>query len=192
MRITAAATTDPRELAAFLRGGGIAAVPTDTVYGFIAAAHRADAAQRIYELKGRPEEKKLILLAADRHVVENHATVPAAGQAWAARHWPGPLTLILRSHAGAALGYRVPAHDWLRELLQAFGTPVVSTSANRSGQPPATAAAAVRSAFAGEDLWLVDGGPAPGGVPSTIIDCTVDPPRLLRDGPLRVLPGGKK
>lgn len=191
MRITAAATTDRRELAAFLRGGGIAAVPTDTVYGLIAAAHRADAAQRIYELKGRPEEKKLILLAADRHVVENHANVPAAAQAWTRQHWPGPLTLILPSRTGETLGYRVPAHDWLRELLQVFGTPVVSTSANRSGQPPATDAAAVRSAFAGEELWLVDGGQAPGGVPSTIIDCTVLPPRLLRTGPVQV-PAGEQ
>ncbi|HNW93340.1 MAG TPA: L-threonylcarbamoyladenylate synthase [bacterium] len=184
MRTTTAAATDRQALAAYLRQGGIAAVPTDTVYGLIAVAGNDAAAQRIYALKGRPDDKKLILLAGDRATVARNATIAGTARTLAERYWPGPLTLVLPVPGGAPTGFRVPDHDWLCGLLRVLAAPVVSTSANLSDRPPATTAAEVRGYFPDADFWLVDGGPAPGGMPSTVLDGTLDPPRVLRPGPI--------
>ena len=187
-RSNAAAATDAG-LAA-LREGRVVAAATDTVYGLLCDPTDAAAVDRIYALKRRPSGLELTLLAAaagdlDGIVVWNHAAT-----ALAAAFWPGPLSLVLTvgdrrlaiPRAGATLSVRVPGHARLRELLRRSG-PVASTSANRHGAPPATSAAGVRREF-GQEVAVVVAGGRPGGVASTIIDCSVTPPRVLRDGPI--------
>jgi L-threonylcarbamoyladenylate synthase len=179
-----------------LRGGGLVAFPTETFYGLGAAALNGAAAARVLEAKGRPEGRPLLVLVDSVAMVERIAAgIPPEARRLMARHWPGALTLVLR--AGAALpaevtagtgtvGVRLSPHPVAQALVRALGEPVTAPSANRSGAPPPTTAAAV-VADLGERVDLVlDGGPTPGGRPSTVLDATQDPPRVLRAGAVEV------
>ena len=172
--------------ARLLAEGRLVAFPTDTVYGVGVPFSRPDLLTRLVELKGRPENKPIPVLVADR------AQVAAAGyvlderaERLTARWWPGPLTLVLPAPAGGpATGFRVPDHPVALALIDLAG-PLWATSANRSGEPETLGADEVLVAFAvhGGDLAaVVDGGAAPGGVPSSVVDLTVEPARLLRAG----------
>jgi L-threonylcarbamoyladenylate synthase len=118
--------------------------------------------------------------------------VPPQARELAARHWPGPLTVVLRAAVGVPdlvcggtgkIGLRIPGPCPAADLLRLFGRPVTATSANLSGEPPLTRAQDVRAAF-GDALAVVVPGAAPGGMPSTVIDLTVEPFRILRQGPI--------
>jgi L-threonylcarbamoyladenylate synthase len=110
----------------------------------------------------------------------------------AAAFWPGPLTLVLPKNLAvpaavtqtSTVAVRVPDHPLARALITAVGAPLAVTSANRSGEPATVAPAIVRQTLGGRIAAILDGGLAPGGVPSTILDCTVDPPQILRSGPI--------
>jgi L-threonylcarbamoyladenylate synthase len=170
--------------------GEVVAVATDTVYGLVCHPAVPAAVERIYALKQRPDDLELTLLAAEAADLEAVVRWNQAGRALAAAFWPGPLSLVLAvgerrlaiPRRGQTLSVRVPDHGMLRELLRSSG-PLASTSANRHGAPAATSAAALRRDF-GSDVAVVVSGGRPGGVASTIIDCTVTPPRVLRDGPI--------
>ena len=173
-----------------LLAGGVAAIPTDTVYGLAAHPGRAEAVARLYSIKGRERGKPIAFLAADAAAVAA-AGFPLGAQAaaLAARHWPGALTLVVESERGGLFeGFRVPDHDWTRRLLARCGGTLRVTSANLSGERPATDA---REAFAevGARADIVaDGGPCPGGTASTVVKVARDGSlEILRQGPLAPL-----
>lgn len=175
--------------ARILRAGGLVAFPTDTVYGVGCAAAREDRLQAIFELKRRSADKRVPMLVEDLDgAPADRWTVDDRARSLAARFWPGPLTLILASVAGGATqSFRAPDHSVAQALIQAAG-PLLATSANISGQPDTLDADDVLVAFAAtqhEDLdAVVDGGRVPGGVASTVVDLSVTPARLLREGPV--------
>jgi L-threonylcarbamoyladenylate synthase len=186
---------DPRALAraaAILRAGGVVAYPTDTLYGLAANPASAAAMAQLYRIKGRPVDLAIPLIASGIGQIESAGGVLGdASRRLAARFWPGPLTLVMpawpgldaRVHAGlGSVAVRVPAHPVARLFAEACGSPITSTSANRSGQPAPMDPAAVRLAFEGELDALIDAGPSPGGAPSTIVDAGGIAPRLIRAG----------
>jgi L-threonylcarbamoyladenylate synthase len=178
--------------AAVLRAGGLVAFPTETVYGLGANGLDPAAVARIYRAKGRPEVKGLILhLAAFDALAELVEEVPEAARRLMARFAPGPLTLVLRARpvvpeivrgGGPTVAVRWPDHPVARALIEAAGVPVAAPSANPSGAPPPTDAAAVLAGLAQRFDLLVDGGPTPLRVASTLVDLTVFPPAILREG----------
>jgi L-threonylcarbamoyladenylate synthase len=183
--------TDGPELAAVaarVATGGVVVIPTDTVYGLACDPRSAAAADRIYTLKRRPADLELSLLAAAVRDLEPVVELTEPARRLAERHWPGALSLILQVRAtdlavprrGTTLMVRVPGHDLLRRLLALTG-PLASTSANRHGEPPAGSAEEARAIFGAEVDAVLDGGPG-AGTPSTIIDMTETPPRVLREG----------
>ena len=180
------------EAATALREGGLVAFPTETFYGLGAAALQPSAVRRIFEVKGRPDDKPLLVLVDSVAMAESLAVeVPSRGRELMDRHWPGALTLVLRARAhvpvevtagSGTVGVRLSAHPLARALVTALGGPVTAPSANPAGQPPPVTAAQVASYFADGLALVLDGGRTPGGEPSTVLDVTVDPPRLIRAG----------
>lgn len=174
-----------RRMAAELRSGAVVAFPTETFYALGADPRSAEAVSEVFQLKGRPGDRRLPWIAASRAQVETVCSLPERASALADRCWPGPVTLVLplRAGEGEAVAVRVSSHPLARALAAALGHPVISTSANPTGAPPLTTAAAVRGAFAGrgaENLRVLDGGRTPGGEPSVIVDVTGESPRVLR------------
>ena len=169
--------------ARLLRAGGVAIIPTDTVYGIAAHPACASAVGRICTIKGRPTGKPIALLAADMQaVLAFGAALPPAAQRLAAAYWPGALTLVLPC-GGAYEGFRVPDHDATRALLAACGGTLRVTSANLSGAMPACSAVdALNDVGLVADL-VIDGGVSPGGVASTVV-------KVEADGALTVLREG--
>jgi L-threonylcarbamoyladenylate synthase len=178
-----------------LRAGELVALPTDTVYGVAAIADRPSAVARLYVAKGRPPERAIPLLLAhpdDLNAVA--AEVSDLVRRLATHLWPGGLTLIVPKGAAVpsevsftpTVAVRLPDLALTRKIIAAVGTPVAVTSANRSGQPDARTAGEVLDQLGGRIAAVVDGGPSPGGVPSTILDCTTTPPRVLRAGAISV------
>lgn len=178
--------------AALLRAGAVVAFPTETVYGLGANGLDAAACEAIYKAKGRPADNPLILHAADRAMVEAAArSVPPLAEKLLAAFTPGPLTLILPKRREVpdlitggldTVGVRLPAHDLARALIRAAGVPVAAPSANLSGRPSPTTAAAVAADMNGRIPLILDGGACRFGVESTIVDCTERVPVILRPG----------
>jgi L-threonylcarbamoyladenylate synthase len=169
--------------AALLRGGEVVGFPTDTVYGLAVLAGDMAAAERVYEAKGRPRDRPLVLMLPSAAGLGRWAAADARALALARRWWPGPLTLVLPARAGGGtIGVRVPDHALALALLREVGEGLLTTSANRSGEPPALDAAGV-AALPGVAAVL-DGGRSPGGVASTVLDLAGAEPRVLRQGPL--------
>ena len=177
---------------AVLRAGGLVAIPTETVYGLAADASNPDAVRRIFAVKGRPADHPLIVhIAAAEQLGEWAATIPPSAAALADACWPGPLTLLVpRARrvldvvtAGLpTVGVRVPAQPLTLELLTRFEGGLAAPSANRFGRVSPTTAEHVRADLGDDVDFVLDGGPCPIGVESTIVDCTVDPPQVLRPG----------
>ena len=165
--------------ARLLNHGGVVAFPTDTVYGLGAAAADELACKRIYRIKGRPVGLPLILMVAAESQLEGWVHVDSRAEALIRRWWPGPLTLILHAIGGGTLGVRIPKHSVALELLRAAG-PLMTTSANLHGKEPAMTPAEA-GALTGVDAVL-DGGAAPGGTASTVLDLTGPEPHVLREG----------
>src|SRR5688572_11987432 len=151
------------EAAAALSRGELVAFPTDTVYG-LAAGH--DHVRKLFLAKDRPKDKRIPVLLSDASNLDASAMVTPAARALAARFWPGPLSLVLVAPRPIA--------------ASGGGLPV--TSANRSGQGDCRTAEEVVAQLDGRIGLVLDGGPATGGVPSTVVDCTTDPIKILREG----------
>ena len=175
-----------------LRAGGLVAIPTETVYGLAADASNPDAVRRIFAVKQRPADHPLIvhIAAADR-LGDWASTIPPAAGILADACWPGPLTLLVAraervldvvTGGRSTVGLRVPAHPLTLELLERFGGGIAAPSANRFGRVSPTTADHVRADLGDDVDFVLDGGPCPIGVESTIVDCTVDPPQVLRPG----------
>ncbi len=175
-----------------LRNGEIVALPTDTVYGIAVALDTPGGIESLFAAKDRPPERGIALLIADAAQAATIAEWPASAAALAEAFWPGGLTVVVPQRADVAwppvltggaptIGLRVPDHPAPRALAAAVG-PLPTTSANRSGEPEAPTAAAIVDQL-GEAVGLViDGGRARGGPASTVVDCSVEPPRILRQG----------
>jgi L-threonylcarbamoyladenylate synthase len=177
-----------------LRAGGLVAFPTETVYGLGADATNPAAIARLYQAKGRPAFNPLIAHVGDIEAARKIARFDAHATALAAAFWPGPLTLVLPKTGDCAvadlatagletIAIRIPAHRIARDILRAFGGPVVAPSANLSGHVSPTTAAHVQADLTGRIDLIVDGGPVQVGVESTIVGC-FDQPMLLRPGGL--------
>ena len=185
---------DVPRAADLLRRGGIAAVPTETVYGLAADAFQAGAVEDIYAAKGRPGQKPLNVLVDGMAMPETVCRdIPPAAYALAERFWPGPLTMILWGRGalppvvnagGATQGVRCPDHPVTLALLRALRRPLAAPSANRSGQASPRSAQEALKALRGRMDAVLDGGGCAVGVESTIVDLTVTPPRILRQGGL--------
>lgn len=178
--------------AAALRAGEVVAVPTETVYGLAANALNATAVARIYAIKGRPAHNPIIVHVAGKTMARRCVREwPAAVEKLARAFWPGPLTLVLPKAAdipdivtadGPTVGVRWPAHPFVQAVIRECGFPLAAPSANRSNQLSPTTAEHVRKQLGGRLRWLVDGGPAPVGIESTVLDLTTHPPQILRPG----------
>jgi len=179
-----------------LTSAGLMALPTETFYALAAHPFEERALAHLFALKGRPPDKPVLLLVSGPDMLNQvSGDIPETARTLMASFWPGPLTLILPSRAGLSswltggpggVGVRQPRHEVTRRLIEALGFPVTGTSANRSGQPACTRAMEVQQEFGGDLALIVDAGPCPGGLPSTIVDVSVFPPRLVRAGAVAV------
>jgi L-threonylcarbamoyladenylate synthase len=179
------------EAAAIVLRGGVVAYPTDTLYGLAVDPFSTAAVERLFAIKGRDRSRAIPLVASDVEQVEAWAgELSNTARALAARWWPGPLTLIIPARStlcrelvgeDGSVGVRVPAHTVAVALACEVGWPITSTSANRSGEPPAERPGDLVALHSGLGA-LLDAGPAPGGLPSTIVDVTGRTPRLVRAG----------
>lgn len=172
-----------------LKQGGIAAIPTDTVYGFAAPVHEEAAIARLYQIKERESNKSIAVLLGDAeqaHLVAHE--FPAKAQRLAQAYWPGALTIIIRKKAGLPanltsndlVGLRIPNHNFTRDLIRETG-PLAVTSANLSGMPPATDIDGFINSLGDQLDLIIDDGPSSGGVPSSVINCSCEPAIILRE-----------
>ena len=179
-----------------LEEGGVVACPTETWLGLLADARNEQAVERVAQLKGRPGDMPIALLLPDAEAVTAVAKPPsAAARVLMARHWPGPLTILLAAKSGlnrrlcrdGKVGVRVPGPSPAADLVRAFGHPVTATSANRTGEPPLRSGADLPRELV-EGLGGLVPGISPGGAPSTLIDSTRTPMTILRAGAIELDP----
>jgi L-threonylcarbamoyladenylate synthase len=183
------------EAAAALRRGGVIAYPTETFYGLGALASDGEAVARLVRAKGRPDGKPLPLLGADTSQLTLVAEFSPLARRLAAAFWPGPLTLVLPARpglpaaitgGGGTVGVRVTGSAVAAALAAAAGGALVATSANRSGQPPPTTTAGLDPALLDRLDLVLDGGPTPGGAPSTVVAVEDGRLTLLRPGAVAI------
>jgi L-threonylcarbamoyladenylate synthase len=181
----------PRALQ-ILKQGGVVAFPTDTVYGIGVNVFSSESIEKLFIIKGRDAAKAIPVLIGDPAQLDLvAASASEAALRLAQRFWPGPLTLVVSRHPSLptvlsslpTVGVRMPDHPVALRLLRQSG-PLATTSANLSGGPDPSSAQEVLSQLAGRIDLVLDGGPCPGGVPSTVVDCISSDLRLLRPGPL--------
>jgi L-threonylcarbamoyladenylate synthase len=172
---------------------GVVALPTETFYGLAVDPADAAAVARVFAIKGRDATKALLVVAADLEQAAEVAVLDPARRSALAAVWPAPLTVVLplrralAAAGGETVAVRVPAHALLRSLLARVGL-LTATSANRSGAPPAATAGEVVAALGADVDLVLDGGPTPGGAPSTLVDWTGERPLVLRAGALTLPP----
>lgn len=174
-----------------LRAGSIVALPTDTVYGLAVGPDTVDGLERLAAAKGRVPERAIAVLCAGLGQAATLVTLTPTAERLAETFWPGGLTLVLAARPGAlpaaypadadTLGVRLPAHPCPTALAEALG-PLPTTSANLSGHPEARSAAEILRLFEDAVEVIVDGGPAPGGPASTVVDCRGSTAVVLREG----------
>ncbi len=178
--------------AELLRAGKIVAYPTETFYGLAADPRNPVAVEAVFQAKGRPERMALPLIAADEESAALCVReLSGTAHRLAASFWPGALTLVLPASpilsprllgGGHTVGIRISSHPVASALARAAGGPIVATSANRSGQVAPTSASEVLEAIGEEVALILDGGPTTGGLASTVIDLSTEPPRVIRSG----------
>ena len=172
------------EAAQILRGGGLVAFPTETVYGLGADATNPQAIERLNRVKGRPPEKPYSLHIYTPEQLRPFVTsIPESAARLMARFWPGPLTIVLPAAGGRTVGFRLPDHPVARAFLKACAVPVAAPSANRSGEPPAQSLDDLKGLFGDQVDLLLEGGDIERNCkPSTVVDLTRDPPSIVRAG----------
>jgi len=192
--LPAESSTALEQALSWLRRGQVVVFPTDTVYGLGAPMEDVGAVERLFRVKGRPRPMGIPLLLAEAGDVERVCQqVPDLAWRLMERFWPGGLTLVLWrkpvvpdvvTGGRATVAVRLPAHHVPRELAGRLGGALAATSANRSGASSPVMAAEVQAQLGGRIPLILDGGRCPAEQPSTIVDLTVDPPSLLRIGPV--------
>ncbi len=169
-----------QQAASLLKSSQVIIAPCDTIYGFLGAVPDTD--QAIRDIKGRGETKPFLQLIRSEWIDE---LTPTVIDDRLKQLWPGPLTLIVENFQGSTTAFRVPQDDFLLELLSNVGRPLYSTSVNRSGEAPMHSLGDIIDAFADQVELIIDGGDI-AGEPSTILDITVTPWKVLRQGACRV------
>lgn len=176
-----------------LKHGGLVVFPTDTVYGLAALPTKDEFIERLYTVKGRESTRAIAILIASSAELEQVSFLPSeSAQILADKFWPGPMTLIVPRHPqlpavlspNETIGVRVPDHKFALDLLSITG-PLGVTSANISGRENTISAQEVMAQLDGRIHLVIDGGNSPGGVPSTVVDCTAPEPVILRTGPIK-------
>lgn len=181
--------------ASLLLAGGLVIIPTETVYGIAALANNGAAIERIYQIKGRPENKALLAHVDGLEMARELAALNQLAEQLIASFWPGPLTLVvpkleganIHENAGgglASIAVRCPDHNFTKNLITKIGQPLVAPSANMSGEPPPSNLQALSAKIADNVDLIVDGGTCKNGQPSTLIDLTGTSPKILRQGAL--------
>ena len=183
---------DVERAVAALERGGLIVYPTETLYGLGADATRAQAVERLADLKERDREKPLSVLVASRAMLEEIvASIPPVAGRLMEAFWPGPLTIVLRAKDGLSarltagsgtIAVRLSSHPLAQAIVAALGRPLTATSANPGGLPPALDVAAARAYFGSRVDVYVDGGRSPAGPASTVVDCSATALRLVREG----------
>ncbi|MDP6460397.1 MAG: L-threonylcarbamoyladenylate synthase, partial [Gemmatimonadota bacterium] len=180
------------EVGRVLLGGGVVALRTDTVYGFVGSVNRPDAIRKLIRLKKRPKTKPFIVLASDWQgvrAVTGH--LPAVARSLGDRFWPGPLTMVLPADhglpkevtaGGRTIAVRIPDNAFVTALLEIVGAPLAAPSANVAGAPPAVCGKDIHQTYGDRVDLVLDGGEGTGRKASTIVDCTTDPAEILRPG----------
>lgn len=181
-----------RRVSQVLLQGGVAAFPTETFYGLGADARNEEALQKIFQIKGREENKPLLLLIGDRDWLSGLVrNIPPLAGRLMEKFWPGPLTLVfeasprvsaLLTGGTGTVGVRLSPHPVAQALIQAVGRAITATSANLSGQPSASIAAEVFRALGNRVDAILDGGQTAGGLGSTVLDVSSPSPRIIRTG----------
>lgn len=179
-----------------LNQGEVIALPTDTVYGIATDGFNANAIEKLFIAKDRPSHKAIMLLIGDYSDLEKIATfISPSAQRLAQHFWPGGLTLVVNARDELpvnlradtnTIGARLPNSELVRELARALGRPLAATSANRSGGANPRTAQDVLNDLDGKIAMILDGGATPGKLASTVLDCTIEPPRVLRAGAIGV------
>lgn len=186
-------TGDFDQILSFLRAGGVIGFPTDTAYGLGADPFNEFAVRRVFEIKGRPEAKPILVLVDSLEMVQQIATISETAESLARQFWPGPLTMILPAHgtvprivtAGTGtIGVRWPRAPFATRLVGAMKQPITATSANKSGQPPTGIPREVLDQLGMDLEMLIDGGELLEPQGSTILDLTTPSPTIVREGPV--------
>lgn len=182
-----------RRAVSTLKRGGVVAYPTETSYGLGASIEVECALDRIYEIKRRPKDKPLLVIIKDASWLKGLAAdIPISSYPLMERFWPGPLTILFSARPGlpsslcastGKIGVRVSSHPIAMALLDGLGSPITATSANLAGSPSLNTAEEVMMQLVSPPPdFILNGGPAPGGPPSTIVDVTMDTPVIVRQG----------
>lgn len=181
-----------RRAVSALTAGEAIVIPTDTVYGVAAHIERPDAIGRLYEIKGRDYSKPIPVLCSDLESARRVSSeFPPKAERLAERYWPGGLTIIVGAadwlppillSGGSTVGIRIPDDDIARAVIEAAGGALAVTSANPSGEPEARTAREAAQTLGSHVTIILDGGPAPGGIASTVVEVTGGAPRVLRHG----------
>lgn len=184
------------EAAQVLRRGGVIGYPTETVYGLGVDAYNEEALERLYKMKGREIDKPISLLVGNLEMLEEVASrIPPLAMTLIRGYWPGALTIILEASKtchpiltakSGKVGVRISPHLIVQKLLEALKRPITSTSANLSGMPSLSDPLELYRVFRGKIDLIVDGGKTGGEGESTVIDVTVSPPRILREGIIKL------
>jgi L-threonylcarbamoyladenylate synthase len=183
----------PSRAASVIRSGGLIILPTDTVYGVASDLWQPDAVAALYAAKRRPPDRAIPILLSTGAAIDRVAVrVPEAAHRLASAFWPGPLTIVVPKRPSVpdivsslpTIGVRVPDHDAARAAIHACGGALAVTSANLSDQPSALTAKEAASALGAAVGLVLDGGPAPGGTPSTVVDMAGGTLTILRPGPI--------
>ncbi len=170
--------------------GGVIAFPTDTFYGLGVDPFNREAVERVFEIKSRDKNKPLLLLVSSREQLEPLVKeITPAHLALMQKFWPGPLTLLFESRSiitenvsANRIGIRQPGNSMTRNLISSLGQPITAPSANLSGEEPPVTAEQVQKSLGNHVDLILDGGPCPGGEPSTLVDPVETPVRLVRPG----------
>lgn len=178
-----------------MKNGAVAVIPTDTLYGFAVSFDSKEAINKIYKIKNRDTKKPLILFVSNVQEFENLGlSTSQENIALISKNWPGALTAVLKKpNSGiltafdySTIGVRAPAHKELLKLLELLPVKLLTTSANRSGAPSDTNPDIIAKEFENEIDWFIEDGILPSGVPSTVVDFTVNPPKILRQGKIKI------
>jgi len=172
--------------AQIIKDGGIVAFPTETVYGLAANLSKEEAMERLYKVKARPRSKPFTVHISNIKMIKDMGGVlDEKSKALVEKFWPGPLTIIVKAKGSKKIGFRMPANKVALDLIKASGVPVVAPSANLSGGFAPTCAEDVLKDLDGKIDILLDAGPTTVGIESTVVDMTVSPPAILREGAIK-------
>ncbi|MFH0838823.1 MAG: L-threonylcarbamoyladenylate synthase [Candidatus Omnitrophota bacterium] len=172
-----------KKAAAVLKKGGIIAFPTETVYGIFANARNKKAVERLYRIKKRPKDKPFaVLINKFSELKKFNVIISPAASKMLKKYWPGPLTAILKTKEGVAMGFRMPDYKAVLTLLEYTNAPLFASSANTSGEKECVDAEDILKNFKKEIDMIVDAGKSPLGMPSTVVDFTTIKPKIVREG----------